>query len=150
EALAAGKEVGPEMKVPFPKFQGTLPWPVSGKILVAFGAQKSSRFDTQVPHPGVDLAVAVGESVRSVFDGIAAYSDWFKGYGNMIIVEHGDGFMSVYAHLSERLVATGERVEGGQVIGRAGDTGSLEGPKLYFEILRDGKPENPVAWLTRR
>ncbi|MCI0410855.1 MAG: M23 family metallopeptidase, partial [Acidobacteria bacterium] len=100
--------------------------------------------------PGLDLSVAEGEPIRAVYEGVVAFSDWFKGYGNLIVLEHGDGFMSVYAHASDRLVSTGDRVSGGQVIARAGDTGSLDGPKLYFEIIKDGKPENPVGWLTRR
>ena len=98
----------------------------------------------------LDLASTVGEPVRAVFDGVVAFSDWFKGYGNLVILEHGGGFMTVYAHASERLVAPGERVVGGQVIALGGDTGSLEGPKLYFEIWRDGRPEDPAGWLARR
>jgi murein hydrolase activator len=148
--LIEGGPVGPELKVGFERFRGLLLWPVPGKVLVGFGAQKNARFETLVPHPGLDLSVAEGEPIRAVYEGVVAFSDWFKGYGNLIVLEHGDGFMSVYAHASDRLVATGDRVSGGQVIARAGDTGSLDGPKLYFEIIKDGKPENPVGWLTRR
>ena len=148
--LTEGGSVGPDLKVGFERFRGLLLWPVPGKVLVGFGAQKNARFETLVPHPGLDLSVQEGEPIRAVYEGIVAFSDWFKGYGNLIVLEHGDGFMSVYAHASDRLVSTGERVSGGQVIARAGDTGSLDGPKLYFEIIRDGKPENPVGWLTRR
>ncbi len=150
EALVSGKPVSPEWKVGFERFRGLLPWPVPGKVLVPFGALKSSRFDTKIPHPGIDLSVAVGEPVRAVFDGTVAFSDWFKGFGNLVILEHPGGFMTVYAHASERLVARGERVVEGQIIARGGDTGSLEGPRLYFEIWRDGKPEDPVPWMARR
>jgi murein hydrolase activator len=149
-ALSEGKTVSPDMRVGFDKFRGLLPWPVPGKILVPFGAQKNARFETLVPHPGIDLAVTEGEPIRAVHDGVVAFSDWFKGFGNLLVVEHGGGFMSVYAHASERLVATGDKVTEGQVIARAGDTGSLDGAKLYFEIIKDGKAENPVSWLTRR
>jgi septal ring factor EnvC (AmiA/AmiB activator) len=149
-ALSEGKTVSPDMRVGFDKFRGLLPWPVPGKILVPFGAQKNARFETLVPHPGIDLAVTEGEPIRAVHDGVVAFSDWFKGFGNLLVVEHGGGFMSVYAHASERLVATGDKVSEGQVIARAGDTGSLDGAKLYFEIIKDGKAENPVSWLTRR
>ncbi|MCI0568961.1 MAG: peptidoglycan DD-metalloendopeptidase family protein [Acidobacteria bacterium] len=148
--LIEGGSVGPDLKVSFERFRGLLQWPVPGKVLVGFGAQRNARFETLVPHPGLDLSVAEGEPIRAVYEGVVAFSDWFKGYGNLIVLEHGDGFMSVYAHASDRLVSTGDRVSGGQVIARAGDTGSLDGPKLYFEIIKDGKPENPVGWLTRR
>lgn len=150
QTLATGGTVPPDWKVGFERFRGLLPWPVSGKVLVPFGARKSTKFDTLVPHPGLDLAVALGEPVRAVFDGMVAFSDWFKGYGNLVVLEHAGGFMTVYAHASERLVGRGDRVLAGQVIARGGDTGSLEGPKLYFEIWRDGKPEDPIPWLTQR
>ena len=149
-ALSEGKSVSSDMRVGFDKFRGLLPWPVPGKILVPFGAQKNARFETLVPHPGVDLAVTEGEPIRAVHEGVIAFSDWFKGYGNLLVVEHGGGFMSVYAHASQRLVSAGDRVAAGQVIARAGDTGSLDGAKLYFEIIKDGKAENPVSWLIRR
>ena len=149
-ALATGAAVPPEWEVGFGRFRGLLPWPVPGKVLVPFGARKSAKFDTKIPHPGVDLATILGEPVRAVFDGVTAFSDWFKGYGNLVILDHGGGFMTVYAHSSERLVAQGDRVRGGEVIARGGDTGSLEGPKLYFEIWRNGKPEDPLPWLQRR
>jgi len=148
--LSEGGKVGPELKVGFERFRGLLVWPVPGKVLVGFGAQRNERFETLVPHPGLDLSVSDGEPIRAVYEGVVAFSDWFKGYGNLIVLEHGDGYMSVYAHASDRLVSTGDHVSGGQVIARAGDTGSLDGPKLYFEIIKDGKPENPVGWLTRR
>ena len=150
QALASGQTVQPEWRVGFERFRGLLPWPGAGRVLVPFGAQKSSRFDTKIPHPGIDLATSVGEAVRAVFDGTVAFSDWFKGFGNLVILDHGGGFMTVYAHASERLVEKGHRVTGGQVIARGGDTGSLDGPKLYFEIWRDGKPEDPANWLARR
>jgi len=148
-ALSAGAAVPPEWKVGFDRFRGLLPWPVPGKVLVPFGVRKSAKFDTRVPHPGVDLSIAVGEPIRAVFDGVAAFSDWFKGYGNLVVLDHGAGFMTVYAHASERLVAQGDRVRGGEIIARGGETGSLEGPKLYFEVWRDGKPEDPLPWLAR-
>lgn len=148
-AVSSGAEIPPEWKVGFGRFRGLLPRPVPGRVLVPFGVRKSAKFDTRVPHPGVDLSIAVGEPIRAVFDGVAAFSDWFKGYGNLVILDHGGGFMTVYAHASERLVARGDRVRGGEVIARGGETGSLEGPKLYFEIWKDGKPEDPLPWLAR-
>lgn len=150
QTLSAGGAVSPERRIGFEKFRRLLPWPVPGKVLVPFGARKNARFDTRVPHPGIDLEVAVGQPVRAVFDGVVAFSDWFKGYGNLVILEHGGSFMTIYAHLSERRVEAGDRIVSGQIIARAGDTGSLEGPRLYFEIWRDGKPEDPLPWLARR
>ncbi len=150
KTLGEGGSPAAGMALGFGRFRGLLPWPVPGKMLVPFGAQKSTRFETLVPHPGIEIEVTTGEPVHAVHEGRVAFSDWFKGYGNLIVLDHGDGYMSVYAHASERKVAAGDHVAAGQVIASAGDTGSLEGPKLFFEILKDGKPENPVVWLTRR
>ncbi len=150
KALAAGEYVPEEWRVGFDKFRGLLPWPVPGKVLVPFGARRNSRFNTRVPHPGIEVSVVVGQPIHAVFDGLVAFSDWFKGYGNLVIVEHGRGFMTIYGHASERLVSAGEKVLAGQAIARGGDTGSLEGPRLYFEIWHNGRPEDPLAWLARR
>jgi murein hydrolase activator len=150
KALASGDAVRPEWKVGFDRFRGLLPWPAPGRVTVPFGARKNSRFDTLVPHPGIDLEASMGEPIRAVFDGTVAFSDWFKGFGNLVILDHGGGFMTAYGHASERLVTQGDRVVGGETVAKAGDTGSLDGPKLFFEIWRDGKPEDPLLWLSRR
>lgn len=84
-----------------------------------------------------------------MFDGTVVYASWMRGYGLTAIVDHGSGLLSIYAHASVLLVEQGERVRGGALLGKIGETGSLRGPFLYFE-MRDGEPVDPVPWLRRR
>ncbi len=105
------------------------------------------RFRTVVPHPGLDIAAPEGSDIRAVFDGTVLYAAWLHGYGLTVLVDHGHGVVSVYAHASVLLVEQGETVVRGQVLGKVGDTGSLEGPLLYFELRVEGRPVDPVAWL---
>jgi septal ring factor EnvC (AmiA/AmiB activator) len=96
---------------------------------------------------GIDISAPVGEEIRSVFEGIVLFADWFRGYGKMAIIDHGQGFFSLYAHASELLVKAGDKVTPRQVIGKVGDSGSPEGPRLHFEIRQNGKPVDPLQWL---
>ncbi len=82
-----------------------------------------------------------------MFDGRVVFSDWFKGYGQMIVIDHGDGYLSIYGHVDERLVSASQEVSRGDVIARSGQGGAFEDSGLYFEIRHDGKPEDPVRWL---
>jgi septal ring factor EnvC (AmiA/AmiB activator) len=132
------------------KFRGMMEWPAEGKVSGAFGDSVHPRFRTVVPHPGLDIDAAEGESFRSVFDGRVVFASWLHGYGLTVIVDHGNGVVSVYAHASILLASAGEQVVRGQVLGKVGDTGSLRGAYLYFEMRRDGKPTDPYEWLHRR
>lgn len=131
----------------FARFRGLLQWPARGRLAVPFGNVRHPRFSTVVPHPGVDIAAPRGHEVRAVFDGRVVFSDWFKGYGQMVVIDHGDGYLSVYGHVDERLVAAGHDVRRDDLIARCGEGGSFERPGLYFEIRHDGKPEDPAGWL---
>ncbi|HET6277562.1 MAG TPA: peptidoglycan DD-metalloendopeptidase family protein, partial [Candidatus Polarisedimenticolia bacterium] len=131
----------------FGRFRGLLEPPSRGSLLVPFGNVRHPRFQTEIPHPGIDLAAAPGDEVRVVFDGRVVFSSWFRGYGQLIVVDHADGYLSIYGHLGERLVEVGDEVYGGDVIARSGEGGTLDGPALYFEIRRDGEPEDPLPWL---
>jgi len=131
----------------FAKVRGRLPWPLDGPIAVPFGDVRHPRFSTVVPHPGVDIGAPGGTEVRAVFDARVAFSDWFRGYGQMIVLDHGDRYLSIYGNLGERLVDMGEMVSAGETIGRSGDGGSFDTPGVYFEIRHDGKPEDPLPWL---
>jgi len=126
------------------------PWPVRGQLLTRFGVQRHPQFGTVVYRRGIDIAARVGDEVRVVHDGQVVYADWYKGYGKLVIVDHGEGLYSLYGHLSQLDVSGGDRVSRGQVIGLAGDTGSLKGPKLYFEVRRNGEAEDPLLWLAKR
>jgi septal ring factor EnvC (AmiA/AmiB activator) len=130
--------------------QGRLPWPADGPVLTRFGLQRHPQFKTKVFRRGIEIAVREGAAVRAVQDGQVAYADWYKGFGMLVIIEHTPGFYTLYGNLSQLDVAKGNPVAGGQVIGRAGDTGSLRGAKLYFEIRRNGQAQDPLAWLVRR
>lgn len=126
------------------------PWPVAGQLLTRFGAQRHPQFGTVVYRRGIDIAAGVGDEVRVVHDGQVVYADWYKGYGRLVIVDHGEGLYSLYGHLSQLMVGGGDRVSGRQVVGLAGDTGSLKGSKLYFEVRRNGEAEDPLLWLAKR
>jgi septal ring factor EnvC (AmiA/AmiB activator) len=126
------------------------PWPVSGQLLTRFGVQRHPQFGTVVYRRGIDIAARVGDEVRVVHDGQVVYADWYKGYGRLVIVDHGEGLYSLYGHLSQLEVGGGDRVSRGKVVGLAGDTGSFKGPKLYFEIRRNGEAEDPLLWLAKR
>jgi septal ring factor EnvC (AmiA/AmiB activator) len=132
------------------KFRGLLDWPCDGKLLDGFGSVVHPRFKTRVPHPGLDLEGDFNTSIRSVFDGTVVFAEWMRGYGLTAIVDHGGGVLSVYAHASVLLVEPGEDVVRGQALGRVGETGSLRGPYLYFELRVDGEPADPATWLRPR
>lgn len=141
---------GPGEPVPslgFARYRGTLDWPAKGRLSVPFGNVRHPRFSTEVPHPGVDIAASPGQDVRAVFNGRVIFSDWFKGYGQMVVIDHGDSYLSIYGHVDERLVRAGQEVGRGEVIARSGQGGSFDEPGLYFEIRHDGKPEDPARWL---
>ena len=112
---------------------GRLPWPAEGRVLTRFGLQRHPQFKTMVFRRGIEIAVHEGDPVRAVSDGQVVFADWYKGYGKLVIIEHGPGFYTLYGNLSRLDLNKDDRVIKGQVIGLAGDTGSLKGSKLYFE-----------------
>jgi septal ring factor EnvC (AmiA/AmiB activator) len=129
------------------KFRGLLDWPMLGRVSAGFGTVVHPRFKTRVPHPGIDIDAPDGERILSVFDGRVVFAAWMRGYGLTVIVDHGGGVMSIYAHASVIVVEVGQRVLRGDSLGRIGDTGSLRGAYLYFELRLDGKPTDPREWL---
>jgi len=131
----------------FGALKGRLPWPTEGRIVTGFGAQVHPRFGTRTFRNGVDIEAAVGREVLAVHGGHVIYTGWFKGYGNLIIVDHGNEYYTLYAHIAEIEAKEGEDVRQGQRIGTVGDTGSLAGPRLYFEVRYQGKPQDPEQWL---
>ena len=134
----------------FASLRGRLPWPTEGRIVSAFGAQVHPRFGTRTFRNGVDIEAGEGRDVAAVFSGHVVFTGWFKGYGNLIILDHDNDYFTLYAHMAEILVKEGDDVKQGQRIGTVGDTGSLEGPRLYFEVRFEGKPQNPEQWLRKR
>jgi len=140
----------PGPAVGFGSLRGRLPWPTEGKVVAAFGMQVHPRFGTRTFRNGVDIAAGEGHDVNAVYAGHVVYTGWFKGYGNLIIVDHDNDYYTLYAHVAEILVSEGDEVRQGQRIGTVGDTGSLEGPRLYFEVRYQGKPQDPEQWLRQR
>jgi septal ring factor EnvC (AmiA/AmiB activator) len=134
----------------FGALRGRLPWPTEGRIVSAFGPQVHPRFGTRTFRNGVDIEAAEGTGVAAVHTGHVVYTGWFKGYGNLIILDHGQDFYTLYAHVAAIVVREGDDVRQGQRIGTVGDTGSLAGPRLYFEVRFQGKPLDPAEWLRQR
>lgn len=132
----------------FAEAKGRLPWPVEGKVTRWFGVQKDKRFGTSTFNGGVDIEARRKTDVVAVHRGRADYVNWLPGYGQCIILNHGGGYYTLYAHTSSVLLSVGDRVERGDVIATVGDTGSLLGNVLHFEIRKDAEPINPAPWLT--
>ena len=145
--------VMPEVQLQTPsvrKARGKLLFPTEkGRIEVRFGRTLDHRFGTITLQRGIDVRAPLGTPVRAVWDGKVVHSGWFKGYGNLLILDHGDGIFSLMAHLDQLERTQGEAVHAGDRVGTVGDSGSLKGAYLYFE-LRDGqKPLDPERWVSR-
>ncbi len=124
--------------------KGKLAWPVKGKIRRRFGIRRAVR------SKGIDIKTKPGTPVRAVWGGGVEYADWFRGYGKLLIIHHGAKDYTVVAHLSDLTKRKGERVEAGEIVGLAGDTGSVDGCVVHFEIWHGGRPEDPLKWLRPR
>jgi septal ring factor EnvC (AmiA/AmiB activator) len=129
--------------------RGRLPWPVQGKVVGNFGRHVHPKYNTVTMNNGIDIAAPHGAPVGAVGDGVVELVRWLDGYGQSVILNHGKGFYSVYAHLSAVRVAVGDRVVPGQAVGNVGDTGSLKGTVLHFEIRQGSAAEDPLRWLRR-
>jgi septal ring factor EnvC (AmiA/AmiB activator) len=144
--------VAPEitLKASIRKARGRLPFPVEkGRVEVRFGRATDRRFGTVTLQKGIDVRAPLGTPVRAVWDGKVVHAGWFKGFGNLLIIDHGDRVFSLMAHLDQLEKAVGDAVKEGDEVGTVGDTGSLKGAYLYFE-LRDGqKPLDPGRWLAK-
>ncbi len=131
----------------FVSARGALPLPVAGPMLTEFGRHRNPRFDTYTISRGITIKASEGTPAKAVYGGRVLFADWFRGYGRIAILDHGGGFYTLYGHLATLTVAAGEMLEAGATVGAVGETGSLEGPALYFEIRRHGRPEDPVPWF---
>ena len=129
---------------------GSFLWPAKGKVVSFFGRQKHPTFDTYVTKKGIEIKAREGSPIRSVSAGKVVYADWLKGYGLVVIVDHTNGFYSLYAHASKLLVAEGNEVAMGQMIGHTGETGVTKDDTLYFELRKGTTPIDPLKWLAKR
>ena len=134
----------------FKSQRGKLPFPVQGGLIEAhFGRAVDPRFGTVTVQRGIDVRCPEGTAVHAIAAGTVAHAGWFRGYGNLLIVDHGHGYFSLMAHLATLGRAKDDVVRAGEVVGTVGDTGSLKGSYLYFE-LRDGQTAlDPERWLLK-
>ena len=137
---------GGEVSLPIAAFRGTLRWPVVGPVRSTFGRHKHPKFETYTVQNGIEIAAPADTPVGAVHEGTVVFADHFRGYGLMVVVDHGDKHHTLYAHLAETRVVPGQRVAAGELVGTVGAT-SLGGPGLYFEVRREGRPQDPLEWL---
>ncbi|HKW85731.1 MAG TPA: peptidoglycan DD-metalloendopeptidase family protein, partial [Nitrospiraceae bacterium] len=131
-------------------FKGSLQWPADGEVVSFFGRQKHPTFETYIQRKGIEIRTYEGSAIRAVMAGTVVYADWLKGYGLVLILDHANGFFSLYAHASKLLARVGEQVRTGQVIGETGDTGLTGDSTLYFELREGADPVDPLIWLAKR
>jgi septal ring factor EnvC (AmiA/AmiB activator) len=147
QLLLAGLGEG-EVEVPLGAFRGSLPWPVEGPVRAGFGRRKHPRFDTYTVHNGIEIAAAPDAPVHAIHGGRVVFAERFRGYGLMVVVDHGGKHHSLYAQLAEVRVTAGQTVEAGTVVGIA-DPAGPDGPGTYFEMRYQGRPEDPESWLAK-
>jgi len=131
----------------FASLKGALPRPVSGPTITLYGTGTDPIYNNPIFNKGIEIQADEGVDFISVAGGQVIYADYFEGYGNLIIIDHGDSYYTIYAHARDILVGVGDTVSAGKVIGTVGDTGSLKGPNLYFEIRHHGNTSDPQSWL---
>lgn len=146
QGLIAGLAEG-DVGVPVTAFKGSLPWPAEGRVRVPFGRRKHPKFDVYTLQNGIEIDAPLDAPVLAVHEGVVVFADRFRGYGLMVVLDHGGKHHSLYAHLGEVRVGPGQHVAAGDVIGLVGS--GLEEPGLYFEMRFQGRPENPADWLGR-
>lgn len=129
--------------VAFGQRKGKLPWPVRGQVAARYGQSRQGSLVWE----GIRIAASAGAEVKSVHYGRVVYADWLRGQGMLMILDHGDGFMSLYANNDVLLRSNGEWVQAGDVIARVGNSGGSDKPGLYFEIRQGGKTVDPQPWL---
>ena len=151
EILSAVEEAVADMTLPsnykpFLSRKGKLSWPIKGRVAHSYGSQRSGELRWE----GWLISASAGAAVNAVHNGRIVFSNYLRGFGLLAIVDHGDGYMTLYAHNQELLKDTGDWVQSNELVARAGDTGGLNKPALYFEIRSQGKPADPKVWLEKR
>ncbi len=137
-----GSLTPPGDSTPFSKRQGKMIWPTQGQIRSTFGSPRNGRLNWD----GIFIESREGTPVKAIHTGHVVFSDYLRGQGMLIIIDHGDGYMSLYAHNQTLLKDTGDWIKAGEIIATVGNSGGLTTPGLYFEIRRKGNPVNPARW----
>ncbi|GFE61603.1 murein hydrolase activator EnvC [Geobacter sp. AOG2] len=131
----------------FASQKGRMAMPVRGNIIETYGKHKHPEFNSYTFSKGLSIAAGAGTEIKAIYDGSVIFADYFKGYGNMVIVDHGGGYFSLYAHASRITKKVGAEVARNETLATVGDVDSAKGPMLYFEIRYQGKPVDPAAWV---
>ncbi|WP_228638641.1 murein hydrolase activator EnvC family protein [Kangiella koreensis] len=126
------------------KHKNKLNWPVKGSVEHRFG---SNKFENKVKWNGIVINASSGQSVQSIYNGQVVFADWLRGFGLMVIIDHGQGYLSLYGQNESLLKSTGDWVEAGEPVATVGRSGGSSEPGLYFEIRYKGKPQNPLSWI---
>lgn len=134
----------------FPRLKGQLAWPAEGRIIAKFGRQWNSKLKTTTENPGIDIKGKPGSEIRTVMGGVVTTITFIRGFGTTIIIDHGSGFYTVYGHVTNVETSEDSQVRSGDIIAYMGDSGSINGSQLHFEIWGEGKKLNPESWLKNR
>jgi len=133
----------------FSGLRGNLIWPVNGRVAIPYGSQRDPKFNTPVFRNGIYIK-SDEDPVKAVYAGKVVFADWFKGYGNLVIINHGEGYHTLYGNLSETFLRVGDIIKIRDVVGKVGESGIVNAPSLYFEVRYKGKPLDPMQWLKRK
>ena len=134
----------------FKALKGNLPWPAQGRIIAKFGRQWNPKLKTTTDNPGIDIKGQPGSAIRSIMNGVVTTITYIRGYGTTIIVDNGGGFYTVYSHVTNIQTHVDSEIRAGDVIAYMGDSGSINGSKLHFEIWGKGQKLDPEKWLTKK
>ncbi|MDT4859240.1 Murein hydrolase activator EnvC [compost metagenome] len=129
---------------PFAKSRGQLPWPVDGRLVARFGSARGG--DSRAKWDGVLIGASEGSAVRAVHGGRVVFADWLRGAGLLVILDHGNGYLSLYGHNQRLLKNAGDIVKAGESIATVGTSGGQDTPALYFAIRQQGRPTDPAQW----
>ncbi|MFW6149284.1 MAG: M23 family metallopeptidase, partial [Atribacterota bacterium] len=127
--------------------KGIFQLPLKGSIISNYGRQKQEKLNADIFNSGIDIAAPMGEAIRAASFGKVIYIGNVKGYGDIVILDHGGNITTLYAHLSKVLVKMNNEVTKGQVVGQVGTSGGVPSPRLHFEVRVEGKPDDPFNWL---
>lgn len=131
------------------RIKGKLNWPIKGKVVSFFGKKRSTKFDTYIINNGIKIQPGRSDQVKAIYPGEVVFAEYYKGYGNLIIIQHAKNLYTLYGHCEKMFKQKGDNVNKGEVISLAGDSGSTYGKSLYFEIRTQLKPQDPLKWLRR-
>lgn len=134
----------------FTQLKGKLLWPADGKIAIPYGSHKDPQFDTPIFRNGIHIQTDSAGDARAVYGGKVIFAEWFKGFGQLVIINHGSGYHTLYGNLSEIFSKVGDIIKENQVIGKIGISGVLNAQGIYFEIRYKGKPLDPAQWLKKK